>query len=125
MGLLGGWLGDASESDAAEPQKEFGPVPGPGERIERSCRLTRDLLVFTGRRLALADERGLTGSKVEYHSIPCPAVTQFVVEPAGHLDLEAEPAIRISGRAEPIRKRLSRGVDVHEIQGLLAVRIAG
>jgi hypothetical protein len=125
MGLLGGWLGNASEIDAAELQKEFGPVLGPGERIEKAYRLTRDLLVFTDKRLVLVDKQGLTGSKVEYHSIPYRAVTQFVVETAGHLDLEAELTIWISGRAEPIRKQFTRGVNVYEIQGLLAVHIAG
>lgn len=30
----------------------------------------RDMFIFTNKRLVLVDKQGLTGKKVEYHSVP-------------------------------------------------------
>jgi len=52
--------------------------------------LIRALFVFTNKRLILVDKQGLTGNKVEYHSLPYRIITHFSVETAGHFDLDAE-----------------------------------
>ena len=82
MGLLGGLMGHASEIDAAKLQAEFERVLAPGERVERAYQLIRDQFVFTDKRLILVDRQGMTGSKVEYHSLPYRAITHFSVEAA-------------------------------------------
>jgi hypothetical protein len=66
------------------------------------------MYVFTNKRLLLIDKQGLTGKKVDYHSIPYRAITQFKVETAGHFDLDAELKIWISGRTDPIEKELKK-----------------
>ena len=98
MGLLDELLGNASEIDPAKVQAEFAKVLASGERIERVYQLIRDLFVFTDKRLILVDRQGLTGSKVEYHSLPYRAITHFSIETAGHFDLDADLKIWISGR---------------------------
>ncbi|MGL5352561.1 MAG: PH domain-containing protein, partial [Clostridium sp.] len=64
-------------------------------------------------------KQGVTGKKVEYHSVPYRAITNFKVETAGHFDLDAELTIYISG-SEPIQKTFSGGSNIYEVQGILA-----
>ena len=71
----------------------------------------------------LVDKQGVTGRKVQYHSIPYRAVTHFGVETAGMFDLDAELTIWLSG-GQGIVKQFGRGVDVYEVQALLAAFVA-
>ena len=66
------------------------------------------MYVFTNKRLILIDKQGLTGKKVDYHTIPYKAITQFRLETAGHFDLDAELKIWVSGQANPIEKELKK-----------------
>lgn len=84
MGLLDGLLGHASKIDPSKIAEEFARVLAPGERVEHAYQLLRDYFVFTDRRLVLVDKQGITGSKVEYHSVPYRSITHFSVESAGH-----------------------------------------
>jgi hypothetical protein len=89
VGLLDGLMGNASEIDQAKIQGDFARVLAVGEQIEKAYQLIRDLFVFTNKRLILVDKQGLTGNKVEYHSLPYKSITHFSVETAGHFDLDA------------------------------------
>ncbi|HZW21643.1 PH domain-containing protein [Noviherbaspirillum sp.] len=120
MGLLDGLLGNASKIDAATVQQEFSRILAPGERVEHVYQLIRDYFVFTDKRLVLVDKQGLTGSKVEYHSIPYRSITHFSVETAGHFDLEAELKIWISGVPAPIQKQFNKRLSIYEVQAVLA-----
>jgi hypothetical protein len=120
MGLLDAMLGNASEIEPAKVQEEFGRILAEGERVERAYKLVRDLMVFTDVRLVLVDKQGVTGSKIEYHSVPYRAITHFSVETAGHFDLEAELKIWISGTPTPISKQFGRGLSIYEVQAVLA-----
>lgn len=123
MGLLDGLLGNASEIDPAKIQAEFAKVLATGERIEKVYQLIRDLFVFTDKRLILVDKQGLTGSKVEYHSLPYRAITHFSIETAGHFDLDADLKIWISGSPVPVQKRFNKKLDVYELQSVLATYV--
>ncbi|MFY8135842.1 MAG: PH domain-containing protein, partial [Aquimonas sp.] len=101
MGLLDGMLGNASKIDSAKIQHEFTSLLAQGERVEHAYQLIRDYFVFTDRRLVLVDKQGLTGSKIEYHSIPYRSITHFSIETAGTFDLDAELKIWISSTAVP------------------------
>ena len=89
MGLLDGLLGNASEIDAHKLETEFAKVLAAGEQIEKAYQVIRDLFIFTSKRLILVDKQGLTGSKVEYHSLPYRAITHFSIETGGHFDLDS------------------------------------
>ncbi|GAC16961.1 PH domain-containing protein [Aliiglaciecola lipolytica] len=112
MGLLDKIMGNASEIDVADVSEELTPILGASESIERVFKEIRDMYVFTNKRLILIDKQGLTGRKVDYHSIPYRAITQFKLETAGHFDLDAEFRIWISGIDEPIKKELNKKVVV-------------
>jgi hypothetical protein len=120
MGVLDGVLGNASEIDPAKIQQEFSQVLTAGERVEHAYQLIRDYFVFTDKRLVLVDKQGMTGNKVEYHSIPYKSVTHFSVETAGPFDLDAELKIWISGLPMPFQKRFNKKLSVYEVQGVLA-----
>lgn len=123
MGFLDGMLGNASKIDAAKIQQEFSQVLAPGEQVEHAYQLIRDYFVFTNKRLVLVDKQGLTGSKVEYHSIPYKSITHFSVETAGHFDLDAELKIWISGNATPIQKQFNKRLSIYEVQSVLATYV--
>jgi hypothetical protein len=120
MGLFDGMLGNASKIDAAKIQQEFSRVLADGEQVEHAYQLIRDYFVFTNKRLVLVDKQGITGSKVEYHSIPYKSITHFSVETGGHFDLDAELKIWISGSATPIQKQFNKKLSIYEVQSVLA-----
>jgi hypothetical protein len=74
--------------------------------------ILRDFFVFTTNRLVLVDKQGLTGKKVEYHSIPYKSITRVSVETAGHFDLDAELKIWISGRTEPFQRQFTAKLNI-------------
>ncbi|WP_296053765.1 PH domain-containing protein [uncultured Alteromonas sp.] len=106
MGLLDALMGNASEVDVAEVQEELSPILGDSERVVSAYKLVRDLIVFTSNRFMFIDKQGMTGRKVDYHSIPYKAITQFKVETAGHFDLDAELKIYVSGQSAPLEFEL-------------------
>ena len=120
MGLLDGMLGNASKIDAGKIQKEFAQLLAPNETVEHAYQLIRDYFVFTDKRLVLVDKQGLTGSKVEYHSIPYKSITHFSVETAGTFDLDAELKIWLSGMPQPLQKQFNKKLSIYEVQSVLA-----
>ncbi|HEX7152733.1 MAG TPA: PH domain-containing protein [Thermoanaerobaculia bacterium] len=123
MGLLSGLLGNASQADLEDVEKDLERFLAEGEPIEQAFQLIRDLFVFTDRRFILIDKQGITGRKTEYHSIPYRAITHFVVETAGHFDLEAELKIWVSSTPDPIQRTFKRGDAIFEVQRALAKHV--
>ena len=120
MGLLDGLLGNASKIDPAKLRTELQVILAEGERVEHAYQLIRDFFLFTNKRLILVDKQGLTGKKVEYHSVPYKSITHFSVETAGTFDLDAELKIWVSGTAAPIQKQFNKHLSIYEVQSVLA-----
>jgi hypothetical protein len=120
MGLFNGLMGNASEVSVSEIQRDFVQILSPNERIEKAYKLIRDLFIFTNKRLILVDKQGITGKKVEYHSIPYKSITHFSIETAGNFDLDAELKIWISGNALPLQKQFNKSLNIYELQSVLA-----
>ncbi|KAA3506719.1 MULTISPECIES: PH domain-containing protein [Rhizobium/Agrobacterium group] len=123
MGLFDGILGHGTTVDPRELEKRLSGVLIDGEQPQLAFKLIRDFFVFTQHRVILVDIQGITGSKVDYMSIPYKAVTRFSVETAGTFDLDAELKIWVSGSSQPITKTLKKGTDVRGIQRALATGI--
>lgn len=123
MGLLDSVMGNASEISPDSVESSFQQILAPGEKIEKAYQLFRDFFVFTDKRLVLVDKQGLTGSKVEYHSIPYRSITHFSVETAGNWDLDAELKIWISGNPLPIQKRFNKKLNIYQVQSVLAAYV--
>ena len=120
MGLLDKVFGNAAEVDVAEIQTEFAPILANGENVVMAYKVIRDLFVFTNKRLVLVDKQGMTGKKVDYHSLPYKSITHFAVETSGHFDMDAELKLWVSGQKEPLVKELKKGTDVVGVQRTLA-----
>jgi hypothetical protein len=123
MGLLSGLLGNASQADVSEVEKDLQHVLADGETVERAFQLIRDMMIFTRTRLIMIDIQGLTGKKREYHSIPYRAISHFSVETAGHFDLESELKIWISGSPDPIASTFKAGDAIVSVQKALATYV--
>ena len=120
MGLLNGLAGNASEVNIQEVQKEYANILAPTETIEKAYKLVRDMFIFTNKRLILVDKQGITGKKIEYHSIPYKSITHFSIETAGNFDLEAELKIWISSTELPLQKQFNKSLNIYELQSVLA-----
>jgi hypothetical protein len=124
VGLLDGFIGNASRIDPNAAAQEYGRLLGHGEQVQAAYQLVRDAFLFTDRRLILVDKQGVTGRKVEYHTVPYKSITHYSVETAGTFDLDAELKIWLSGSPTPIVKQFGKGVDVYEVQALLSHYVA-
>jgi hypothetical protein len=120
MGLLDGLAGHASEVNVSDVQKEYSTILTSGENVERAYKLIRDMFIFTNKRLILVDKQGVTGKKIEYHSIPYKSITHFSIETAGQFDLDAELKIWLSGSDTPIEKEFNKNLNIYELQTALA-----
>jgi len=108
MGLLDALMGNASEVSIEEIQEQLAPMLADNESVSTAYRLVRDLIVFTTSRIVLIDKQGLSGRKVNYHSIPYKSITQFSVETAGHFDMDSELRVWVSGQDGPVEIELNK-----------------
>lgn len=125
MGFMDGLLGNSSSISADAVAEELKDVLFPGEGVEQAYKIIRDMIVFTNKRLILVDKQGITGKKVEYHSIPYKSISHFSTETAGTFDMDAEMKIYISSSTTPIEKTFKKGNSIAEVQKLLAYYICG
>ncbi|HEX7808085.1 MAG TPA: PH domain-containing protein [Thermoanaerobaculia bacterium] len=123
MGILSGLLGNASQADVEDVEKNLVNVLADGEQVDRAFQLIRDMLIFTRTRLLIVDKQGMTGKKTEYHSIPYRAITHYSVETAGHFDLESELRIWVSGSSDPIQHTFKAGDAIIAVQKALATYV--
>ena len=100
MGLLG-FLGNAGDYSKDKATKEIQDLMIPNEDVELAFKTIRDKIIFTNLRLIVADVQGVTGSKVEYLSIPYSKINRFSVESRGTFDLDSEIKIWCSSSIEP------------------------
>ena len=120
MKMLNSIMGNASEIEVNAIREEFSEILIEDEKLVRVFKLVRDLFAFTDRRLIVVDKQGITGRKVDYHSIPYKSITHFSFETAGKADLDSEMKIWISGGSFPVKKDFKRGIDVTDVQRTLA-----
>jgi hypothetical protein len=120
MGIMSGITGNAGVLGLGQAHDEFARLLGPGEQFYAAFEFVRDVMLFTNGRLILVDKQGVTGHKVEYHSIPYRSITHFSVQTAGHLDTDAELFIWVGDAKDPIEKQFNRSVDIYQVQGILS-----
>ena len=77
MGLFNKILGNASEVSTDKLTGKYGRLLLDNETIELGFKLLRDTFMFTNKRLILIDVQGITGSKVEYKSMPYKSISRF------------------------------------------------
>lgn len=120
MGLFNAILGQASEVSIEKVREEFQPLIVPGETIEKAYRVIRDMFVFTNKRLILVDKQGITGSKVDYLTIPYSSIIKFSKESAGIMDLDAELKLWIKDESQPLKKQFGKNDNINEVYRILS-----
>lgn len=124
MGFINSILGNASEVSSEKLTDKYNRLLVSNEFVELGFKLFRDVFMFTNKRLILIDIQGLTGSKIEYKSMPYKNISRFSLETAGTFDLDAELKIWISSENTPtVSKKFNKNVDVYEVQKLLAEKV--
>lgn len=125
MGLLNKLLGNASEVSSEKLNEKYGKLLLiENEQIELGFVLFRDVFMFTNERLILIDVQGITGSKIEYKSMPYKNISRFSLETAGTFDLDAELKIWISSENIPsVSKKFNRTINVYDVQKYLATKV--
>jgi hypothetical protein len=78
------------------------------------------MFVFTDKRLIFVNRQGLSGSKVEYQSIPYRSITRFSIETAGTFDLDAELKIWLTGNPSPVQLQFNKKLSIYTVQSVLA-----
>jgi len=95
LGTIMEWFtGDSRQIDADEADRMFHEdvrlLQG-SETVEMAFKAARDTILFTTKRLVVIDVKGLTGSQIEYKSIPWGCVQAFALQSAAALfDLDSE-----------------------------------
>lgn len=82
--------------DNEDAKKDFHAFLIDGESIFATFKTIRDQVVFTNKRVIAANVQGITGSKVDYTSIPYRKINTFSIETSGTLDLDCEIQLYIS-----------------------------
>ena len=124
MGLLNKMLGNANELSSEQLNEKYSRLLVENEQIELGFKLFRDVFMFTNKRLILVDIQGLTGSKIEYKSMPYKNISRFSLETAGTFDLDAELKIWISSENIPsVSKKFNRSINVYDVQKYLASKV--
>jgi hypothetical protein len=124
MGLFNKLLGNASEVSSEKLTEKYGRLLIENENIELGFKLLRDTFMFTNKRLILIDVQGITGSKIEYKSMPYKSISRFSLETSGTFDLDAELKIWISSENIPsVSKKFNKSIDVYEVQKYLAEKV--
>ncbi len=120
MGILSNILGNAGVADSAKLTDEYGDLLIESESIEVGFHIFRDKFIFTNKRLIIVDVQGITGSKIEYLTVPYSKITKYSIETSGSFDLDAELKIWIGSESEPIQKKFNKKVNIYDLQKVLS-----
>ena len=124
MGLINKILGNASEASSEQLSEKYSRLLIQDEEVELGFKLFRDVFMFNNKILILIDVQGLTGSKIEYKSMPYKSISRFSLETSGTFDLDAELKIWISSENIPsVSKKFNKSIDVYKVQKYLASKV--
>lgn len=105
------------------------PIPGDvadflvaGESAVAAYKTFRDVAIFTNKRLIVRDAQGLTGKKVEIHSLPYSSIYMWSSE-NGHGIFNVNSEIELWTKAGHIKVHLNKGLDVRRLDKLIATAV--
>ena len=121
MSFFSRLIGKAGVASSEELTDEFSNLLADTEQIEIGFKLIRDVFIFTNKRLILVNKQGITGSKIEYQSIPYGSIKTFSKESAGMMDFDAELKIWLTGETVPtIKQDFRKGDNINEAYRVLS-----
>ena len=87
------------EIDNSSVRAEIPQLMMEDEEIIQAFQTVRDQVIFTNKRIFVANVQGLTGKKVSYFSYPYSKVQYYGIETAGLLDIDSELVFAFSNGA--------------------------
>ncbi len=112
---------NATEVDNVHIQKEHADILVRGEEVRAVFVVTRDVMIFTDRRLILVDRLSSSGRRMKYLTLPYKSIRYFSLETAVTPGGNAELKIWLAGGQIPtIQKQLTKDVNVVALQKVLA-----
>jgi hypothetical protein len=124
MGLFTGstkqTTASAGSSETKKLHTEYSLLLVDGEIIEIGFTVTRDVFLFTNKRLILVTVQGISGKQIDYFSVPYRNITKFSIETGDKFDLDAELKIWIGGDTIPLEKKFNKDVSIYELHKVLA-----
>ena len=92
------------------------------EEIFAAFKTVRDQVVFTNKRIISANVQGITGSKIDFTSIPYQKINCFSIETSGTLDLDCELEIYVSELGK-VRFEIKGDFDIVGFNKLLSLQV--
>jgi hypothetical protein len=125
------WIGNNAEQ--IDPQQIDGkfrsspPILLDDENTVMAFKCGRDLTLYTTKRIIRIDTQGITGTRVEYQSIPYASIKAYSVESAGSWDRDAQVKIYIHSPWMPqISQDFRKGkADIIALQSFLSAQVIG
>ena len=108
-----------NQVDASVGQQSVAPLLLQDETVAATFKGSRDMVVFTSKRIIAVNVQGITGKKKDFTSLPYAKVVAFSVETAGTFDLDAELDLWFSGLGR-VRFEFSGRTDVAYLNKLVA-----
>ena len=104
--------------------KEVEEIMLEGETFIKAYKTFRDSVTSTNKRIVFRDSQGFSGKKVEVYSLPYNMINMWSSENAkGLFDVNAE--LELWTRAGHFKLNLSKGVDIRELDRLVASVVLG
>ena len=97
--------------DNDKARDDFSKLLIDGEEIIATFKTVRDQVVFTNKRVISANVQGLTGSKVDYTSLPFSKIQAYSIETSGTFDIDCELDFFLSGIGK-VRFEISGSFDI-------------
>lgn len=119
MAILDKVLGNATEVSEEELKDLREQFINENETVVKVYKLTRDMYIFTDKRILVMDIQGATGKKVQYKTIFYKSISMFTIETVGSMDMEAELKIWIS-TSLALDASFSKSVDIFEIGRIIS-----
>ena len=114
---------DVDETRPAEAAALSGHLV-PGETVHASFAAPTGAILFTDRRILIAQREHLLEARVETSSWPYRSVRHFSIQEGEAADSRAAVRIWLGDEAHPLHLRANPGTDLRPLQALLADRLA-
>ncbi len=119
MGLFDKVVGNATKVNEDEINDLKEKFINEDETVISVYKLVRDIYVFTDKRIIYINKQGVTGSKVEYHSIFYKSISRYSIESSGTFDTDSELKVYVS-TSLVIDANFSSKVDIYEIGRIIS-----
>ena len=108
-----------NQVDAQVGTEAIGALMLDDETVAAAYKGSRDMVIFTSKRVVAVNVQGITGTKIDYSSMPYSRIQAFSVETAGAMDRGSELEMWFSGLGK-VRLEFGGSVDIKWVARWLA-----